>query len=100
MRLIIAVLVLCSSGFAADLDWRQVNQETLKHFQALVRMNTCDPPGGETPAAEYLRSVLQENAIPVQVFTLLPNRPRRHRGSTPRCTARWRRPADNSIQEQ
>ncbi len=45
MRLIIAVLVLCSSGFAAGLDWRQLNQETVKHFQALVRMDTCSGHG-------------------------------------------------------
>jgi acetylornithine deacetylase/succinyl-diaminopimelate desuccinylase-like protein len=75
MRLIISALVLSSAGFAAGPDWSQVNQETLRHFQAIVRMNTCDPPGNEAPAVEYLRSVLQAEGIPVQVFALQPNRP-------------------------
>ncbi len=41
-----------------------INGETLQHFQALVRMNTTDPPGGERPAAEYLEQVLDEAGIP------------------------------------
>ena len=31
-------------------------------------MDTSDPPGNERPAAEYLRSVLQRDGVPVQLF--------------------------------
>jgi hypothetical protein len=37
-------------------NWTAVEEETLRHFQALVRMDTTDPPGtppgGEKPVAE------------------------------------------------
>jgi acetylornithine deacetylase/succinyl-diaminopimelate desuccinylase-like protein len=74
MRLALAALAFCASALAAQVDWSQANQEALKHFQALVRMNTSDPPGDEAPAAEYLRSVLQAAGVPAQVFTLQPRR--------------------------
>jgi acetylornithine deacetylase/succinyl-diaminopimelate desuccinylase-like protein len=51
-------------------DWAQVDQEALKHFQTLVRINTTDPPGGERPAAEYLKQVLDQEAIPAQILEL------------------------------
>jgi hypothetical protein len=37
-------------------------------------MDTSDPPGNERPAAEYLRSVLQRDGVPVQLFEAEPNR--------------------------
>jgi acetylornithine deacetylase/succinyl-diaminopimelate desuccinylase-like protein len=75
MTRVITILVLCSSCFAADLDWAQINQETLKHFQALVRLNTSDPPGNEAPAVEYLKAVLEGEGIPVQIFAKEAKRP-------------------------
>jgi acetylornithine deacetylase/succinyl-diaminopimelate desuccinylase-like protein len=59
----------------AEPDWATLQQETLEHFQSLVRFDTTDPPGREEPAAEYLRQVLTREGIPVQVFTLEPGRP-------------------------
>lgn len=47
----------------------------MRHFQALVRFDTSDPPGNEQPAAEYLKDVLEREGIPVQVFSLEPHRP-------------------------
>jgi len=56
-------------------DWTAVQRETLEHFQALVRIDTQDPPGGEQKAADYLQQVLSREGIPVQVFTLDKGRP-------------------------
>jgi acetylornithine deacetylase/succinyl-diaminopimelate desuccinylase-like protein len=55
-------------------DWPQLEDETMRHFQSLVRFDTTDPPGGEEPAAQYLKGVLEKEGIPVQVFTLEPRR--------------------------
>jgi acetylornithine deacetylase/succinyl-diaminopimelate desuccinylase-like protein len=57
-------------GSAASFD-----AETLEHFQALVRMDTSDPPGNEQPAVDYLKRVLDKEGIPVQIFTKQPGRP-------------------------
>src|SRR5687767_2915820 len=56
-------------------NWTQVEAETLKHFQAIIKMDTTDPPGGEKPVADYLKQVLEAEGIPVQVFSKEPNRP-------------------------
>jgi acetylornithine deacetylase/succinyl-diaminopimelate desuccinylase-like protein len=49
--------------------------ETLRHFQALVRLDTSSPPGNEIRAVEYLKGVLDQEGIPYQVFAKDPQRP-------------------------
>lgn len=57
------------------LDWSALDAETLRHFQALVRIDTTDPPGNEQPAVDYLKKVLEAEGFEVKVFTKWPNRP-------------------------
>ena len=52
-----------------------IEPEILKHFQTLVQVNTTDPPGGERPAAEYLKQVLEREGIPVTLYALEDHRP-------------------------
>jgi acetylornithine deacetylase/succinyl-diaminopimelate desuccinylase-like protein len=52
-----------------------VEEETLRHFQALVRFDTSNPPGNEKLAADYLRQVLEKEGIAIQTFALDGNRP-------------------------
>ena len=40
-------------------DWTKVNDEAMRHFQALVRIDSTDPPGNETHVAEYVKKVLE-----------------------------------------
>ena len=47
----------------------------MRHFQALLRFDSSDPPGNERPAAEYLRDVLAAEGIEVEMYQLEPNRP-------------------------
>lgn len=60
---------------AQEPDWSALEKETMDHYQTLLRFDTSDPPGVEKPAAEYLKTVLEKEGIPVQVFALEPNRP-------------------------
>jgi len=71
------VCVAASTAWAqqpVSPDWARVEEETLRHFQALVRFDTSDPPGNEKPAADYLQQVLKEAGVPVETFALEPNR--------------------------
>ncbi len=56
-------------------DWKAVEEETMQHFQALLRMNTSDPPGIELPAVAYMKSLLEQEGIEVKTFSLDPKRP-------------------------
>ena len=69
--IITALLVTGVAGSAraqAPIDWNTVEAETLRHFQALVRIDTTNPPGNETRAVDYLKQVLDKEGIPYQVF--------------------------------
>ena len=75
---LLTAATLVSAPYAQSLgepDWKTVEAETLRHFQALVQFDTSDPPGNEKPAADYLVQMLQREGIPVEVFALEPNRP-------------------------
>ncbi len=67
--------VTASAQQPAQLDWTGIEQETLRHFQALLRFDTADPPGLERPAADYLKSILEAEGIEVQEFALEAHRP-------------------------
>jgi hypothetical protein len=45
-----------------------IEAETLQHFQALLRLDTSNPPGNEVLAVDYLKAVLEKEGIPVQIF--------------------------------
>lgn len=72
------LLLLCAPlAFAAPPDpvhWRSVNVETLRHFTALLRIDTSNPPGNETEAAKYLAGVLEREGISVKLLSLDPAR--------------------------
>jgi acetylornithine deacetylase/succinyl-diaminopimelate desuccinylase-like protein len=77
MRLQIPLLLMAAASVAGaqSLDWAKFEAETLKHFQALVRMDTSDPPGNEKPAVDYLRQVLEAEGIQTKTFAVTPERP-------------------------
>ncbi len=60
---------------ASGPDWKTIEDETLRHFQAVVRFDTSDPPGNERPAVEYLKQILEAEGIPVEIVATEPNRP-------------------------
>jgi acetylornithine deacetylase/succinyl-diaminopimelate desuccinylase-like protein len=49
--------------------------ETLRHFRALVQIDTSNPPGNEVRIVEYLEKVLASDGIPSTRFALDPHRP-------------------------
>ena len=56
------------------VDWNQLAAETTKHFEALLRIDTSNPPGNETVAAEYLKKVLEAEGISAKLLMLEPQR--------------------------
>ena len=79
LRLALPLAFIASTSLLAQTtaqpDWTRLEEEAMRHFQALVRMDTSDPPGNEQPAVDYLKQVLERDGIPVQLFTLEPHRP-------------------------
>ena len=75
MRVTASLLLFATAALAADPDWNQVNPETLRHFSALVRVDSSGAPNLEAPVVEYLKRVLEAEGIPVRVFAKDPQRP-------------------------
>jgi acetylornithine deacetylase/succinyl-diaminopimelate desuccinylase-like protein len=75
LLIVCAVAARPAAQSSTSVDWAALETETLRHFQALVRMDTSDPPGGEKPAADYVKDILQREGIPVEVFALEAHRP-------------------------
>jgi len=61
----------------AQTPWNAaaIEQETMQHFQALLRLDTSSPPGNEIRAVDYLAQVLKREGIPYEVFAKDPQRP-------------------------
>ena len=72
----IVFLVLLAPTFAQapKIDWEQQRAESLKHYRALIQIDTSNPPGNESKAVAYLKSVLEAEGISTKTFALDPKR--------------------------
>jgi acetylornithine deacetylase/succinyl-diaminopimelate desuccinylase-like protein len=61
-------------ALAQTPDWSKVNEEAMRHFQALVQIDSTDPPGNETKVAEYVKEVLEAEGIPATLAAKDPAR--------------------------
>lgn len=55
-------------------DFARARDEAVRVEQDLIRIDTSNPPGNETRAAEYLKAVLEKEGIPSEILTLEPGR--------------------------
>lgn len=56
------------------VDWRKLEPEVLERFTTLLKIDTSNPPGNETRAAEVIQSMLEHEGIEARLFTREPNR--------------------------
>jgi acetylornithine deacetylase/succinyl-diaminopimelate desuccinylase-like protein len=77
-RLIVLVATLSSitlfAQAAKEPDWKALEDETMRYYQAVLRLDTRNPPGNEHVVVDYVKGVLEKEGIPVQVFASDANR--------------------------
>jgi acetylornithine deacetylase/succinyl-diaminopimelate desuccinylase-like protein len=70
--------VVLLAGFAGgqipSIDWKAQEAEILRHYSALVQIDSSNPPGNETAVVNYLKKVFDAEGISSQVFALDPAR--------------------------
>src|SRR5262249_7392820 len=66
--------ILLSAAPRYPIDWSKHEPEILDHFTTLLRIDTTNPPGNETRAAQAIESILKREGIPAQLLALEPNR--------------------------
>jgi acetylornithine deacetylase/succinyl-diaminopimelate desuccinylase-like protein len=59
----------------AQPDWSALEDEMMRHYQAVLRIDTRNPPGNEHLAVEYLKRIFDAEGVSASVFALDPNRP-------------------------
>jgi acetylornithine deacetylase/succinyl-diaminopimelate desuccinylase-like protein len=59
-----------STGAVEPGDWQAIAAESRAHFEALIRIDTSNPPGNETAVAQYLQRALTAEGVPVELFAL------------------------------
>lgn len=76
--LIFSILFVFCGNVCADqrffVDWDAVGEESINHLVQLVRIDTSNPPGNETLAANYLQAVLAKAGIDSTLYALEPDR--------------------------
>ena len=79
MRIALLVAALTSTSLLAQSpsqpDWAKLDEETLRHFQAIIKIDSTDPPGREAGVVDYVKQVLEKDGIPVQIFAKEAHRP-------------------------
>src|SRR5690349_21117954 len=59
---------------AGTPDFNAARDEAAKILAGFVRIDTSNPPGNEIKGAEYLKSVLDREGIPSEIFESAPGR--------------------------
>src|SRR5207244_2175111 len=73
---VVAALLLLAAAPAAgaDPDWHRLGDETAEVLSDVLRIDTQNPPGAETAAANALARKLQAEGIAAEVFESAPGR--------------------------
>ena len=67
-------LAFAPSIAAQEPDWSATSKETLAHLQAMIRLNTVNPPGNELQVARHLEAALMAEGIETHLFEPAPGR--------------------------
>src|SRR5262245_28646017 len=70
----VASVAVFAQGGGAQPDWAKVEAETMQHYQAVLRLDTSNPPGNEHLVVDYLKQLFDKEGIPSQVLASDPNR--------------------------
>lgn len=46
-------------------DWKKAQERTVQLFREYLTINTCNPPGDVSAAAEFFKSVFEKEGVPV-----------------------------------
>jgi acetylornithine deacetylase/succinyl-diaminopimelate desuccinylase-like protein len=70
----LASVAVFPQGGGAQPEWAKVEAETMQHYQAVLRLDTSNPPGNEHLVVDYLKQLFDKEGIPSQVLASDPNR--------------------------
>src|SRR5262245_16761249 len=73
---IATLMLFAAAGLAAQAPGSAaLEDEAMRHYQAVLRIDSTDPPGNESGVAAYVKEQLEKEGIATETFQLEPNRP-------------------------
>jgi acetylornithine deacetylase/succinyl-diaminopimelate desuccinylase-like protein len=70
----LALGLIAAAADAQTTDWQRVEREALQTLQRYVRIDTSNPPGNVTAAADFLEALLKQEGIEVTRYESGPGR--------------------------
>ncbi|HKW96128.1 MAG TPA: M20/M25/M40 family metallo-hydrolase [Bryobacteraceae bacterium] len=70
---LICLFVVAVVAQGAEMDWNDWERHAVDLLQQYVRIQSVDPPADTREAANFVKGILQENGIPVRLYTSGPN---------------------------
>jgi acetylornithine deacetylase/succinyl-diaminopimelate desuccinylase-like protein len=71
---LVLLATAAGAGQRYSLDWKTLEPEVVERLSDLVRIDTSNPPGNETRAANAIQAVLEREGIPCRLFAVDPAR--------------------------
>jgi len=53
---------------AQTINWREVDRQTVQYLQKYLSIDTTNPPGDVSQAAQYLYNILSQNQVPTELI--------------------------------
>ncbi len=76
-KVLVAALLVCGlvhAAAAADINWAEVEKQATDFLSTYVQINTTNPPGNETAAAQFLADRFHQVGIDAEIFESQPGR--------------------------
>src|SRR5262245_49127722 len=58
-----SAVVFVHAQASRDPDWKALEDETMRHYQAVLRLDTRNPPGNEHVVVDYVKGVSRKRAF-------------------------------------
>jgi acetylornithine deacetylase/succinyl-diaminopimelate desuccinylase-like protein len=71
---VLSCLTASTASAQSSFDWKALEAEAVRTLQAYIRIDTSNPPGDVTKAADFLASILEREGIPVKRYQSAPGR--------------------------
>jgi acetylornithine deacetylase/succinyl-diaminopimelate desuccinylase-like protein len=71
---LLLTLALTACAQPRNPDWKKLEPEILEIFTQLLKIDTSNPPGNETQAANVIKAILEREGIPARLFASDPAR--------------------------
>jgi acetylornithine deacetylase/succinyl-diaminopimelate desuccinylase-like protein len=74
MAALAVALAPAAAGAQTAPDWKAVEAEAIRTIQSYIRIDTSNPPGEVTKAADFLVAILEREGVPVKRYESGPGR--------------------------